>query len=195
MSLRYVLDSASELVTQLPSLVVSASSESSLVALNASELPVAKVWRSLDDTSEWLEFDLGSARSIDFVALANCNVTASPTTFQIKGGSTTAPSDFTQVLPTAVGQMVAARGSEERTAWRQPIDLVALLDGALAELPKLFAADRGKGHLRLEVCRVITAGSSRHFSLLFLSGTMMPRSGSDSTYPTVQFSGTTSLRR
>ena len=51
----------------------------------------------------------------------------------------------TKVLPTVVGQMVAARGSEERTAWRQPKDLVALLDGALAELPTLFAADRGKG--------------------------------------------------
>jgi hypothetical protein len=29
------------------------------------------------------------------------------------------------VLPTVVGQMVAARGAEESTAWRQPADLVA----------------------------------------------------------------------
>ena len=30
------------------------------------------------------------------------------------------------LLPTVVGQMVAARGAEESTAWRQPVDLVAL---------------------------------------------------------------------
>ena len=30
------------------------------------------------------------------------------------------------VLPTVVGQMIAARGAEESTAWRQPADLVAL---------------------------------------------------------------------
>jgi hypothetical protein len=42
--------------------------------------------------------------------------------------------------------MAAARGAEERTAWRQPVDLVALCEEAGAELPRLFAAgcgDRG----------------------------------------------------
>jgi hypothetical protein len=29
------------------------------------------------------------------------------------------------LLPTVVGQMVAARGAEESTSWRQPVDLVA----------------------------------------------------------------------
>ena len=29
------------------------------------------------------------------------------------------------LLPTVVGQMVAARGAEESIAWRQPVDLVA----------------------------------------------------------------------
>jgi nitrite reductase/ring-hydroxylating ferredoxin subunit len=47
------------------------------------------------------------------------------------------------VLPTVVGQMVAARGAEESTAWRQPVDLVALCDNATGELPQLFAAGRG----------------------------------------------------
>jgi nitrite reductase/ring-hydroxylating ferredoxin subunit len=47
------------------------------------------------------------------------------------------------VLPTVVGQMVAARGAEESTAWRQPIDLVALCDEAASQLPQLFAASRG----------------------------------------------------
>jgi nitrite reductase/ring-hydroxylating ferredoxin subunit len=47
------------------------------------------------------------------------------------------------VLPTVVGQMVAARGAEESTAWRQPVDLVALCDEAASQLPQLFAAGRG----------------------------------------------------
>jgi nitrite reductase/ring-hydroxylating ferredoxin subunit len=46
------------------------------------------------------------------------------------------------VLPTVVGQMVAARGAEESTAWRQPVDLVALCHEAARELPQLFAAGR-----------------------------------------------------
>jgi nitrite reductase/ring-hydroxylating ferredoxin subunit len=46
------------------------------------------------------------------------------------------------VLPTIVGQMVAARGAEESTAWRQPVDLIALCEQA-DELQGLFAADRG----------------------------------------------------
>jgi nitrite reductase/ring-hydroxylating ferredoxin subunit len=43
------------------------------------------------------------------------------------------------VLPTVVGQMVAARGAEESTAWRQPLDLVALCEQGATELPQLFA--------------------------------------------------------
>jgi hypothetical protein len=38
--------------------------------------------------------------------------------------------------------MVAARGAEESTAWRQPVDLVALCDEASGQLPALFAAAR-----------------------------------------------------
>jgi nitrite reductase/ring-hydroxylating ferredoxin subunit len=44
------------------------------------------------------------------------------------------------VLPTVVGQMVATRGAEESTAWRQPIDLIALCQEAAGLLPELFAA-------------------------------------------------------
>src|SRR5262249_52730134 len=47
------------------------------------------------------------------------------------------------LLPTAVGQMVAARGAEESTAWRQPVDLVLLCETAARELPELFAASSG----------------------------------------------------
>jgi nitrite reductase/ring-hydroxylating ferredoxin subunit len=50
--------------------------------------------------------------------------------------------DAASVLPTVVGQMVTARGAEESTAWRQPVDLVALCEQASGELPDLFAAGR-----------------------------------------------------
>src|SRR3954468_8774610 len=49
----------------------------------------------------------------------------------------------TAVLPSVVGQMVAARGSEETTAWRHPVDLVALCEGTAAELPELFRSALG----------------------------------------------------
>jgi hypothetical protein len=48
------------------------------------------------------------------------------------------------VLPTVVGEMVAARGAEESTSWRQPEDLVSLCQTTVAELPSLFAAGRGR---------------------------------------------------
>jgi hypothetical protein len=41
--------------------------------------------------------------------------------------------------------MVAARGTEELTSWRQPEDLVTLCQTTAAELPSLFAASRGTG--------------------------------------------------
>jgi nitrite reductase/ring-hydroxylating ferredoxin subunit len=49
------------------------------------------------------------------------------------------------MLPTVVGQMVAARGAEESTAWRQPVDLVALCEDTASQLLELFAARRGGG--------------------------------------------------
>jgi nitrite reductase/ring-hydroxylating ferredoxin subunit len=46
------------------------------------------------------------------------------------------------ILPAVVGQMVAARGAEESTAWRQPVDLVSLCEEAAGQLPELFAIGR-----------------------------------------------------
>ncbi|WGS22990.1 hypothetical protein [Bradyrhizobium sp. ISRA463] len=57
------------------------------------------------------------------------------------------------LLPTVVGQMVAARGAEESTAWRQPVDLVALCEESTSEVADLFTAGRGacdwSGHAAL----------------------------------------------
>src|SRR4030095_7208303 len=52
------------------------------------------------------------------------------------------------LLPTVVGQMVSARGAEESTAWRQPLDLVALCETAAAALTRLIAQSRGRGGWR-----------------------------------------------
>jgi hypothetical protein len=49
------------------------------------------------------------------------------------------------VLPTVVGEMVAARGAEESTAWRQPVDLVALCEESASPISELFTASCG-GH-------------------------------------------------
>jgi hypothetical protein len=49
------------------------------------------------------------------------------------------------LLPTVLGQMVAARGAEESTSWRQPVDLVELSREAAGQLPEIFAAGRNKG--------------------------------------------------
>src|SRR5918995_461717 len=57
------------------------------------------------------------------------------------------------VLPSVVGQMVAARGAEETTAWRHPVDLVTLCEETAAELPELFRTarrpDRWSDHAEL----------------------------------------------
>ena len=50
-----------------------------------------------------------------------------------------------EVLPSVVGQMTEARGAEESTAWRQPVDLIALCHDAALELPGLFATSRTAG--------------------------------------------------
>jgi nitrite reductase/ring-hydroxylating ferredoxin subunit len=48
------------------------------------------------------------------------------------------------LLPSIVGQMAAARGADERTAWRQPVDLIVLCQEAALELPQLFALRRNR---------------------------------------------------
>ena len=46
-----------------------------------------------------------------------------------------------QVLPSLVPGLVSAQRSEERSSWRQPIDLVELLEAAFAELPESVPAE------------------------------------------------------
>jgi hypothetical protein len=52
------------------------------------------------------------------------------------------------ILPSVAGQMVAARGTEESTAWRQPVDLVALLNETFSELAVQFAVRHDDGPWR-----------------------------------------------
>jgi hypothetical protein len=47
------------------------------------------------------------------------------------------------VLPSVVGQLVSAQGAEEATAWRHPIDLVALCEEATRELQDVAACVAG----------------------------------------------------
>lgn len=49
------------------------------------------------------------------------------------------------VLPTVLGELTSARGAEESISWRQPVDLIALLDETFVELPAAMAAGCGKG--------------------------------------------------
>lgn len=49
------------------------------------------------------------------------------------------------VLSSIIGQMVAARGADESTEWRQPIDLVAVCTNASTGLAAAFATGRGRG--------------------------------------------------
>jgi len=46
------------------------------------------------------------------------------------------------VLPTVIGGIVSARGGEEQSAWRHPIDLIPLLREAEAALPSVLAGPR-----------------------------------------------------
>lgn len=70
---------------------VSASSEASgYAASNLKLLPVSKHWRSTGDSSEYVEFDLGSAQSISMIALLNHNLT-SAATITVRAGSSAAP--------------------------------------------------------------------------------------------------------
>src|ERR687892_945938 len=50
------------------------------------------------------------------------------------------------ILPTVVGQLVAARGADEDNAWRHPIDLVPLMAQAFDGIPPALAAGQaGRG--------------------------------------------------
>lgn len=57
-----------------------------------------------------------------------------------------------EILPSVVEGVVSARGAVESTAWRQPVDLIALLEETFAGLPDLFAgaaAGPWQGHAAL----------------------------------------------
>ena len=49
-----------------------------------------------------------------------------------------------EVLPSVLAQLVAARGGEERSQWRSPVDLIPYLDEIARDLPGLLSAGTGK---------------------------------------------------
>lgn len=49
-----------------------------------------------------------------------------------------------EVLPSLVRQICQAQRSEEQNAWRNPLDLVQLLDETFSEIPELLKAGEGK---------------------------------------------------
>jgi hypothetical protein len=80
------------------SATVSESSQSSTYpAVNVRSLPISQPWRTTGITSEYVEFDLGSAHSITLIALINHNLT-SGATITVKAGASANPSTFTQVM-------------------------------------------------------------------------------------------------
>jgi nitrite reductase/ring-hydroxylating ferredoxin subunit len=87
-------------------------------ALLADSLLAAETERAFADTGHSLDFINKAFECLDLIGWEHA----------------------TALLPTVVGQLVAARGAEESTAWRQPSDLVALCEEAASELPDLFAA-------------------------------------------------------
>jgi hypothetical protein len=67
------------------------------------------------------------------------------------------------VLPTVIGQMVVARGAEETPEWRQPTDLVLLLESAANELQ---TSELWKGELRTRVAMERDETSWHHHAAL-----------------------------
>ena len=47
------------------------------------------------------------------------------------------------ILPTVIGHIVGAQGREESNAWRHPVDLIPIMDRAVAALPGAIAEGRG----------------------------------------------------
>ena len=86
-------------------------------ALLADALLAAETERAFADTGHSLDFINKAFECLDLIGWEHAHA----------------------LLPTVVGQMVAARGADESTAWRQPIDLVALCDEAISQLPELFS--------------------------------------------------------
>lgn len=49
-----------------------------------------------------------------------------------------------EILPLVLGQLASARGGEEQSQWRYPIDIVPALQQAASDIPDLLAAGSGK---------------------------------------------------
>ena len=49
-----------------------------------------------------------------------------------------------EIIPSVVGGMVQARGGEEMTAWRHPVNLVPVLEEVFVDLPGIFESGRAR---------------------------------------------------
>ncbi len=67
-----------------------------------------------------------------------------------------------EVLPSVLGHLIDAERSEERHAWRYPVDLVPLLYDAFERLPDLLQSGRGKAWHRSAVLIETMLGDQPH---------------------------------
>ncbi len=74
------------------------------------------------------------------------------------------------LLPALVPQLADADRSEERSSWRQPVDLAALLDEAFAELPERTADGDGGGEWRSEGVDEVLLSDDPHGIVSALNG-------------------------
>lgn len=89
------------IVAQPYSATITAVSEAtSMPASNLDKMQPSDVWRSTSLTSQYIEIDLGSAKSVTVVALMFTNLT-SAATWQVQAGSTTAYSNYDSTSLTA----------------------------------------------------------------------------------------------
>lgn len=98
--------------------VTATSEDANFLGINAAALPLSKPWKSEDGTTTGakLLIDLGSAQSIDTIALVNHNL-RSGSTLTVRGGSSSNPSgDFSTTLTYRAGLSWKILGSAE--SWR-----------------------------------------------------------------------------
>jgi hypothetical protein len=81
----------------LTAAVTSSSAAEGFPASNLKQPPISRPWRTVGLSSQWFEADFGSAKQVNFVVLANHNLT-SAATITITSGSSPAPAGNSEVI-------------------------------------------------------------------------------------------------